>query len=182
MCQRNKHLPRSAPVLADKVLHDRVAAGKAALVAQALEDLLRRVPAFAVAVPILVQNAIDDAHVRIEPWTSRRSAPPIARWKQIHQHLGYCLAVDPKPSRRFSSAQSLMMTCNSYTPILIHSDLSPAFDQVNSDKGYRRSTFGPPFRPSRSAASVGYNCASVFNVGRPFLTANTPLIGVPCVR
>ena len=79
MHQRNEHLPRPAPALADIVLNDRVAAGEPVLVSKPLEYLLRRVPLLAVRAPILFEDPVDDAREWIELRSPRRAAPSVAR-------------------------------------------------------------------------------------------------------
>ena len=59
--QRHEGFAHRLPLRAHIVLHDGVAAGKAVLVAQALEDPLRRVPLLAQLFPVRLQDRVDDA-------------------------------------------------------------------------------------------------------------------------
>ena len=72
--QRHEHLLPTALLLPDVVLDDRVAAGEAVLVAQAVEDALRRVTLLSRLLRIIAQDLIDDPRKGIELRPTHRLA------------------------------------------------------------------------------------------------------------
>ncbi len=107
MDERHKHLTRSKLPPANIVLDDGVAARKAVLVPEAVEDALCSVSLLTVAGPIILQDPIDDPRERIQlrpPWR-RTSAIP---WRhRERQHLTDRLAVQVKHPRRLVDANLL---------------------------------------------------------------------------
>ena len=78
--QRHVHLPAPAMMLAHVVLHDRVPAGKAVLVAKTIEDAARRVPLLAmVVVAVPAQPLVDESGEPIELRTAHRRGAPVSR-------------------------------------------------------------------------------------------------------
>ncbi len=65
--QWHEHLPRPRPPFPHVVLDDRIAALKPMLIAQAVEDPLCRVTLLARAVPVFLQDQVDDGDVRRQP-------------------------------------------------------------------------------------------------------------------
>ena len=86
-----------------------IAARKAMLVAQPLEDPFGRVPLFAWRHTVLVENAINHTREGIQLGTANRLAAPIARRRRIQKHLGYRLAVKAKNPRRLANGHILDM-------------------------------------------------------------------------
>ena len=66
MDELHKHLAEPKPPLANIVLHDGVAARKAVLVPETVEDTLRRVPLLAVVGPIVLQDPINDPRLECD--------------------------------------------------------------------------------------------------------------------
>ena len=79
--QRNEGLPRRLPAGPDIVLHDRVAAREPVLVAQPLEDPMRRVPLLArhVRIPVRLQDRVDDPGEPVQLGPPHRLRTAIAR-------------------------------------------------------------------------------------------------------
>ena len=87
------------------------------LVSKTLEDPLRRVALLTVNCPVLNQNTLDDIREGVQLRAFRRLAAPIAWRDRMRQYLGNRLAVDPEPTGRFPTAQSIAMTRQPNTPI-----------------------------------------------------------------
>ncbi|BAQ71558.1 hypothetical protein NHU_04445 (plasmid) [Rhodovulum sulfidophilum] len=66
MGQRNEYLAAAPFTLPHVILHDRVAAGEAVLIAEPLKYLLRRVPLLAMDLSITLQPAVDKPGERIQ--------------------------------------------------------------------------------------------------------------------
>src|ERR1700687_3568454 len=107
MPQRQKHLALPQPALVHIILHDRQPTGVAVLVPQTLEDPLRGVTLFRRAALILLNDPIDNPDERVQLRPCRRLPPPISRRHREGHHLGYRPRVDPKPTTRLATAQSL---------------------------------------------------------------------------
>jgi hypothetical protein len=78
--QRHEHLPLPLPLRQHVILDDRQTAAVAVLVAQTLEDPLRRVPLLPRPALILFQDPVDDPHEWIQLRTRRRPVAPVSRW------------------------------------------------------------------------------------------------------
>src|ERR1700722_255806 len=92
MSHRHKHLALTQLPEPHIVLHDRVAARVAVLVAQPLEDPLGRVallPAFRL---VAFQDLVDGSGPGIQLGPTHRLLPPIARRHRVPQHLPHRLA------------------------------------------------------------------------------------------
>ena len=83
------------------------ATGKAVLVAQPLEDPLRRVSLLARNVPVRFQDRVDDAGEALQLRPPHRGRPTVARRRRVAQHLLHRPAVNAKPPPRLAMAQSL---------------------------------------------------------------------------
>ena len=93
MNQRHVHLPTPAMILANMVLHDRVPAGEAVLVAKTLEDALRGVPLLAmVLLAIPPQPLVDESGKSIELRTAHRRCASVPRRDGELEHLPHALA------------------------------------------------------------------------------------------
>ena len=80
-------------MLAHVVLHDRVPAGEAVLVAKTLENALRSVLLLAmVVVAIPAQPLVDESGESIELRTTHRGRAPVPRRNGELQHLPHALA------------------------------------------------------------------------------------------
>lgn len=93
MNQWHVHLPATAMMLAHVVLHDRVPAGEALLVAKPIEDELRRVPLLAmVVVAISAQPLVDESGESFELRTAHQRGAPVSRRNGELDHLPHALA------------------------------------------------------------------------------------------
>ena len=117
--QRNEGLPRRLPAAPDIILHDRVAAAEPVLVAQTLEDPMRRVPLLArhVRIRVRLQDRVDDVGEPVQLRPPHRSGPPIPRRRRIAQHLLYRPPVDAEPPTRLVMAQTFVDTVKRH-PVL----------------------------------------------------------------
>ena len=104
MRQRHERLPPSRPADPHIVLHHRVAAGKAVLVAQPLEDPLRRMPLLHRRAPVRLQDRVDHRQQRTELRLLHRLRPRIARRQREPAHLRHRLAAQPENPRRLTPA------------------------------------------------------------------------------
>ena len=105
MSQRHEHLLSAALPFTDVVLDDRVAAGEAVLVAQAVEDALRRVTLLSRLLRIIAQDLIDDPRKGIELRPTPRLAAPVARRDGVAQHLAHRIPRQAEPPGRFAFTQ-----------------------------------------------------------------------------
>ena len=105
--QRHEYLALPLATIVNVVLHDRLSAAIAILVAQPLEDPLRGMKLLRMARPVSFQNLIDDRGKRIQLRSLRRAAAPVSRRHRIHHHLCYRPRIDPKSPRRLALAQAL---------------------------------------------------------------------------
>ena len=93
MLKRHVHLPAPAMMLANMVLHDRVPAGEAVLVAKTLEDALRGVLLLAMLVlAIPPQPLVDESGETIELRTAHRRRASVPRRDRELEHLPHALA------------------------------------------------------------------------------------------
>ncbi len=97
--ERNESLARRLPTGPDIILHDRIPAREPVLVAQPLENPVRRVPLLArhLRIGVRLQDRVDDAGEPVQLGTPHRLPPPVARRRRIAQHLLHRPAVDPEP-------------------------------------------------------------------------------------
>ncbi len=93
---------------------------EAVLGAQSLENPLARMPLLARRRAVLLKDAINDPHERIELGAMRWMMPPITRRHRKPQHLGNRLAVKPEYPGRLADAHPLDMAGASNTPVQIH--------------------------------------------------------------
>ena len=135
MVQRNEGLAHRLPPGPDVVLHDRVAAREPVLVAQPLEDPMRRVPLLArhVGIPVRLQDRVDDAGEPVQLRPPRRLRPPIPRRRRIAQHLLHRPTVDTEPPARLVMAQPLIDNRKPNRRIELHAVHPPPLD--TTDKG-----------------------------------------------
>ena len=87
------------------------------LIAKTFEYTLRSVALLAMNCPVLDQNRLDDIREWVQLRALRRLTAAVAWRDRMRQYLGHCLAVDPEPTGRFPTAQSLAMTRQPNTPI-----------------------------------------------------------------
>jgi hypothetical protein len=107
VAQRHKHLALPLALTWHVILHDRHAAAVAVLVAQTLENPLRRGPLLHRPTLILLQDTVDEPHERIQFRTHRRMAVPVTGRNRKRQHLRYCPRVYPKTPRSLPAADPL---------------------------------------------------------------------------
>ena len=87
MRQGHEHLPGPALLLPDVVGDDGDAAAEAVLVAQALEDPLRRVPLLLRKSPVRLEDLVDDRNERVKLRPCRRLRPAVSRGHRVLQDL-----------------------------------------------------------------------------------------------
>jgi len=104
MRQRHERLAAPRPAKPDIILHHRVAAAKAMLVAQPLEDPLRRVPLLHRPRPIGLHDRVDHRQQRPQLGLRHRHRPRIARRQREPAHLQHRLAAQPENPRRLTPA------------------------------------------------------------------------------
>lgn len=91
MRQRDEHLLQALLPFAHIVLDDRVAAGKFAFIAQAVEYVPGRVPLLARHLQIVIQPLIDGGDKRIQLGAPDGRPALIARRRRKRQHLGHAV-------------------------------------------------------------------------------------------
>ena len=126
MPQRHEHLTLPLTLRQHVILHDRQTAAIAVLVAQTLEDPLRRVPLLRRSALILFQDPIDDPDERIQLRTRRRTAAPVSRRHRERQHLRHRPRVDAKTTRRLATTDPLNPNRVANPPIQLHALHPPA--------------------------------------------------------
>jgi hypothetical protein len=134
------------------ILHDGQAASVTVLIAQALEDPLRRVTLLRRPRLIILQHLIDDPDEPVQLRPGRRSAPPVPRRNREHQHLGDRPRVNPKPPRRLATAQPLDPHSMADPSIQLHALHPPALCTLR--KGATCRGIFAPAQPNFLAASV----------------------------
>ena len=149
--ERNESLARRLPTGPDIILHDRIPAREPVLVAQPLENPVRRVPLLArhLRIGVRLQDRVDDAGEPVQLRTPHRLPPPVARRRRIAQHLLHRPAVDPEPPTGLVMAQSLLDNRQTNRRIELHA-VHPS-PLVATDKGPSVAQFcaaatGPPDR------------------------------------
>ena len=149
--ERNESLARRLPTGPDIILHDRIPAREPVLVAQPLENPVRRVPLLArhVRIGVRLQDRVDDAGEPVQLRPPHRLPPPVARRRRIAQHLLHRPAVDPEPPTGLVMAQSLVDNSQTNRRIELHA-VHPS-PLVATDKGPSVAQFcaaatGPPGR------------------------------------
>ena len=155
--ERHEHLPRAGAPLAHVVLHDRVAAGKAVLGAQALIDPLGRVPLLGRGGAVRLQDLVDDRGESLELGARGRLGAPVARRHREGQHLAHGVAVDAKAPCRLALAQPLDMAGVANPSVELHRE-HPRLPQLvlhEPRKALPRYSFAPP-RPDYPAASLAH--------------------------
>ena len=120
MHQRHEHLLRPLPPARHVVLHDRDAAREAVLVAQPLEDPLRRVLLLLGNAFVVSQDLVDDRDERIELRPHRRLRAHVARRHRELHHLADSPGIDPEPPRRRPLAQTLDLNRVSNLRVELH--------------------------------------------------------------
>ena len=137
MRQRHEHLAAAPLALPHVILHDRVAAGEAMLVAKPFEHPLRGVPLFAVNLAITLQPAIDDPGELVQLRPPHRDRPPISGRYREGQHLADAVTRDAKMPGRLSLAHAFR-TSQANLAIHLHGDDPPALPRnCRKDKGGR---------------------------------------------
>ena len=81
--QRHEHLPQATATFTNVILHDGLLTRKPMLVAQTLEDPLRRVMLLAVNRSVLFQNTVDDVGEAVQLRALRWLLATIARWESV---------------------------------------------------------------------------------------------------
>jgi hypothetical protein len=137
MRQRHKHLAAAPFALPHVVLHDRVPAGEAVLVAKPLEHPLRRVPLLAVNRAVTLQPAVDDLGEPVQLRPPHRRRPPVSRRNREGQHPANAVARNAKMPGRLPLAHALRARQTNLA-IHVHGDDPPALpDNCVKDKGGR---------------------------------------------
>ena len=163
MRQRHEHLAAAPLALPHVILHDRVAADEAVLIAKPLEHPLRGVPLFAVNLAITLQPAIDDPGEPVQLRPLHRGRPPVARGNREGQHLADAVARDAEMPGRLSLAHAFR-TSQTNLAIHLHGDDLPALpSNCRKDKSgrlLRRPQRGQPAAPvadfSTAVLTPGY--------------------------
>src|SRR6201988_2662493 len=165
MAQRNKHLLPSQPRLREILAHDRVAAGKALLIPQPLENPPRRVPLLLMNLAVFFENGIDPRHIWPQRLRYRPFTPPVAGWNGKTQHLRDRVAVDAKPLCRFPSAQPINHHRASDLGIQFHCEhpSSPSMPSSGTKMAYKGLVhFCPAFTAQRTAGSVVHFASAIY--------------------
>ena len=115
MGQRYEHLALTTTPFSYVILDDGVAARKAVLVAETIEDTLRRVALLAVNRAVIGQNTLDDRRERIQLRARGRLAATVAGRLRIAQDLLHRLSRYAKPTRRLALAQAINVACQTNT-------------------------------------------------------------------
>ena len=164
MNQRHVHLPAPAMMLANVVLHDRVPAGEAVLVAKTLENALRRVLLLAmVVVAVPAQPLVDESGESIELGTAHRGRAPVPRRNAELEHLPHALARDTEMARRRALAHPVPAR-QTYLAIQLHGVNPPALPVTGKGRHTGRvslrrdgnipplpwSSFAPPFATEKN--------------------------------
>src|SRR6056297_1512838 len=157
MRQRHEHLAAAPFPLPHIVLHDRVAAAEAMLIAQPLKHALRRMALLAMDLAITLQPIIDDPGEGIQLRPLHGGRPPVSRRNRECHHLGYAVARDVEIPRRLALAHPLG-TGQSHSPIQVHGENPPALPVARKGKGGRLLR-----RPQQAhpAATVADFCTAV---------------------
>ena len=164
MNQRHVHLPTPAMMLANMVLHDRVPAGEAVLVAKTLEDALRGVPLLAmVLLAIPPQPLVDES--------GNSSASQLRRASDGAPAL--CVGTPAGRRTRASSSRSRVRPRNGAPPRARSSrpgtpdapcDTAPRCESSHPPHDRKGLTLWQSFAPPRRdhpAATVVWFCAAV---------------------
>src|SRR5664279_3478138 len=107
MHQRHEHLLRPLPPAGHIILHNRDAARKPILIAEPLEDPLRRMLLLLRSRLVVPENAVDHCNKWIKLRLRRWLLAHITRRHREPYHLGYRPRVKPEPSCRLAMAQPL---------------------------------------------------------------------------
>ncbi len=118
--QGHEDLAAAKLLIPHVVFDDGIAARKAVLVAQPLEDPFGRMPLFAWCRPVLIENTINHTREGIKLGTANRLAPPIARRRRVAQHLGNRLAVKTENPRRLANRHPIDVASTPNPTIDIH--------------------------------------------------------------
>src|SRR5665213_3117058 len=100
--------PPSRSLDPNMILDDGIAARKSMLVAQPLENPLRRMTLLHRRCPVGLEDRLDHRNQRPQLRLRRRSLPHIARRHREPAHLRDCLSAQPKNTSRFSSALAII--------------------------------------------------------------------------
>ena len=106
MRQRHKYLLAPPFPLPNVVLDDRIAAGKATLIAKPVEHPLGRMPLLARHRTVRLQPALDDRDERIKLWPPDLGRPSVARWHREGHHLRNRVTRDVEHTRCFPLAHA----------------------------------------------------------------------------
>lgn len=109
MDQRYEHLTLTTAPIPNVILDDGVAARKAVLVAETIEDPLRRMALLAVNRAVIRQNTVNNSRERIQLRARRRLVSPIARGLRMAEHLLHRLSRYAKPTCHLALAQAINM-------------------------------------------------------------------------
>src|SRR5450759_5950386 len=107
MHQRHEHLLRPLPPAGHIILHNRDATREPILIAEPLEDPLRRMLLLLRSRLVVPKNAVDHCNKWIKLRLRRWLLAHITRRHREPYHLGYRPRVKPEPSCRLAMAQPL---------------------------------------------------------------------------
>src|SRR5260221_7323526 len=102
MLQRHEHFALAQLPEPHVVLHNRVAAPVAVLIAQPFEDPFGRMTLLFATRLVVFQNLVDGSHPGVRLGSARWLLPPIAGRNRVPQHLPYGLASQPELAGRLA--------------------------------------------------------------------------------
>ena len=155
--QRHEHLTTTPLLLANVILHDRVAAREPVLVTQPIEYPLRRVALLTRLANIIHQPLLDDRRIPVQLRSLDRCRPPITRRNRKTQHLPHALARNPKMTRQRMPAHAVPVP-ETDLPIQFHGENTPALPDPRKGQSGRLLR-----RPHRDypGATVAIFCTAV---------------------
>ena len=151
--QRHEHLAAAPLMLTHVGLHDGVAAGEPVLIAQTVEDPLRRVTLLARAIGVLAQPRIDDLGEPVELRPLHRRGPPVAGRHRMHDHLVDAVARDAEVARDGALAHALPEVGAANLPIQLHGENAPALPAARDGKRGRLLRRPPRAHPAATVAA-----------------------------
>ena len=114
MDQRHEHLALTTTLFSHVIVDDGLSTGEAILIAETLEDPLRRMALLAVNRSVICQNTVNDIPERVQLRALRWLVTTVARGLRMSEHLLHRLSRNAKPTCRLALAQPINMACQSY--------------------------------------------------------------------
>ena len=111
MARRHEHLTLTTVLSPNAILDDGVAAREAVLIAETIEDPLRRMALLTVNRAVIRQNTVNNIRERIQLRARCWLAATVARGLRIAEYLLHRLSRYAKPTRRLALAQAINVAC-----------------------------------------------------------------------